>query len=124
MSNNASPAKATALPDRRLFLAAGPAAAVMASLRKANAEESPLLALIAEYRRAKDAYGVACRADDEHPDLPRLLDEETAALEALCAHPVSSVEDVRAKSGALFAYVDYMAMPEDCYTALLRSFMA
>ncbi|PPQ31002.1 hypothetical protein CCR94_10610 [Rhodoblastus sphagnicola] len=80
--------------------------------------------MIAEYRRAQGAYNAALEIDEDHPDLSRLADEEDVALEALCAHPVASIDDVRAKSAALLEHVKYFALPEDCYTALLRSFAA
>src|SRR4051812_9414121 len=70
MPNATVRANARTMP-RRLFLAAGPAAAVFLALRGAKASaKSALDAMLIEYRKADAAYEAAC-------------DQESAAEEAM-----------------------------------------
>ena len=83
MSNVSVPAAATGLPSRRLFLAAGPASVVFASLRQAvAAEPDPIFALIAEHERLDRAWlALDWRLDDMAKDDPS-RDAVKAELEA------------------------------------------
>lgn len=73
MSNTTVSASATALPSRRLLLAAGPAATALMALPAVAANDpSPLLALIQRGKAATAAYNDLCNKpefdfDDSDP---------------------------------------------------------
>ena len=133
--NNASPANATGLPDRRLFLAAGPAIAILASLREGAAKESPLVALIEIHRAARQAFCDACDIEQEAEragvgvkEAGFLWSEKEAAemdaATALLAYPCRTIEEVRTKVAYVLAspLVNDMRAPE-FLDAFLGSFV-
>jgi hypothetical protein len=58
MPNNTVPAATTGLPNRRLFLAAGPAAAVFCAVSAAAETDADLEVLIAAHRQASEAHAL------------------------------------------------------------------
>ncbi len=58
MQNNTVPAAATGLPSRRLFLAAGPAAAVFGAESAAAETDAELEALIAAHQQASEVHAL------------------------------------------------------------------
>jgi hypothetical protein len=136
MSKTKVSASALGLPSRRLFLAFGPAAVVLTSLRKAAADESPIAAAIQRHLAAFESYDAACDWDarmfSDDPRRPgmsdefsRLSDAEDSALEAVCACHVKSASEARAKVDYLADYFERVAAPtESQIDALLRSLVA
>ena len=114
--NNAFPASATALPDRRLFLATGAAAMVASAVKSPAhaAEGSPLMALIEANRAARQAF---CDAIDIEQEAERTgdgveeadilwqdtNDAEKASAIALLAHPCRTIEEARAKASYILS---------------------
>lgn len=134
MSKNTISASATGLPSRRLFLSAGPAAAVFMSLRKAAAEESPLETLIAQHKAADEAFVEMAEQEDRFPkgdprkkelsvEVSRLSMAEDDAITNICAYPSKSMQEARSKAEYLASYFDMFAPMECQVEALLRSFM-
>jgi hypothetical protein len=133
MSKTKVSASAIGLPSRRLFLASGPAAAVLTSLRKAAAKESPIQALIEEHRQAVAVFEVAFHASDaamrfgpESDEYRRAAEEHTQnffAMEAvflkLCAEPARSLAEARMKAAYVLDLNDDL---DHTMGALLRSF--
>ena len=80
MSKNTISASATGLPSRRLFLAAGPAAAVMGTISTAANAEQPdarLIAVAAAGIAAEEEYAALCWTDEKSPRLPILDDRQS-----------------------------------------------
>jgi hypothetical protein len=103
MSNKTTSASATGLPTRRLFLAAGSAAAVFAGLGAAVAVESPDAALIAKGNAAYAAFFESLALPDTHDadaqsdDLYDLMRDNA---EDLCSMQARALEGVKAKARA------------------------
>ena len=103
-------------PSRRLFLAAGPASAVFASLR-ANVGAERLEQLIAAHRdlylQFSDACGFEDEVEDDDPryqalrdEWLRLSNEEDAALTALLEYPVATINEGRRKAAYIMAHFE------------------
>ncbi|WP_374545274.1 hypothetical protein [Rhodoblastus sp.] len=134
MSKTTVSASATGLPSRRLFLASGPAAAVLISLRKAAAEESPLSALIERHRVAyaefNDACGFADFIEEGDPAFAaaagkyeRLNKVEDALMDELLAFPVKTLEDGRTKAAYLAQHFERGDPQHYQFDAFMRSFL-
>jgi hypothetical protein len=138
MSKTKVSASAIGLPSRRLFLAAGPAAAVLTSLRKAAAEDSPIVNLIALHRQAVGAFyenaareeDILCSVDSrEAPEMWAWEEENTAtfwamenSFRALCAEPARSLAEAAIKAASLLEY-EGGEYGQDDIVALLNSFL-
>ena len=91
MSNNTISASATGVSSRRLFLAAGPAAAIMGALStaaKAEQSEAQLIAAARAGIAAEEEYAALCWTDEDSPRLPILDDRQSE--QALLAASISS----------------------------------
>lgn len=91
----------TTTTSRRLFLAAGSAAAVFSTLSIAVAETHPDAALLDAVNRqiaAEKEYNACCQLDDDHPDLDRLSDESSAQFEIALSLPSKTKDGLRAKA--------------------------
>lgn len=136
MSKTIVSASAVALPNRRLFLAAGPAVGVFLSLRKAAAEESPLPGLIAVYEKALAAFEQVCDFSDFIDDGDPVYVEmeakcaarstaEAAALMDVCAYQCRTLDEARLKAEFLDGLLTHgVIISDDQWSALLCSFRA
>jgi hypothetical protein len=110
MLKNIPSASDTALPDRRLFLAAGSATALFAAVAKTSAaDHSPLVALIETNRAARQAF---CEAVDIEQEAERTglnveaadalwqekNDAERASAIDLLSYSCRTIEEVRIKA--------------------------
>ena len=102
-------ASATALPDRRLFLAAGSAAVVFGGLHEADASsaDAELIAACASVLKVDAEYGVACGLDEDHPDLNRLHEEWRAGSTRVSLIPAKTMAGVRAKASVLAMWLPH-----------------
>ena len=106
MSKNTISASATGLPTRRLFLAAGPAAAVLGALSTAAKAEQPDAALIAASAAgiaAEAAYSALCWKDEESPQLTVLDDRQAEQTLLAASIPATTHEGIKAKAALLRA---------------------
>jgi hypothetical protein len=132
MPNAIVRANAHAMPiDRRLFLAAGSAAAVFGALHVAAA--SLVDSLIAAHRSAWRAYREICTSEDEleifdpeypavHAEWKRRSDVEMAAMLALCAFRPATLQEVHQRGDYLADFLDVEQMGREQALTLLRSF--
>ena len=136
MSKTIVSASAVALPNRRLFLAAGPAVGVFLSLRKAAAEESPLPGLIAVYGASLAAFEQVCDfsdfIDDSDPAYVEMdakcdacSEAEAAALMDVCAYQCRTLKEAEIKAEFLAGLLTRgLIISDDHWSALLCSFRA
>lgn len=129
-------ASAPGLSSRRLFLASGPAAAVLMSLREAVGDGAPIAAVVRRHRAVAEVFeaffvnlGRLLPDDPRHAgmmdEFSQLSDAEDSALEAVCACPVKSQADARTKSEYLTQYFDETGQLTPAQIeALLRSLVA
>jgi hypothetical protein len=98
-------------PSRRLFLAAGPAAAVFGALSQAAAQEQPSAVdqAIERHRAALDELEACCGPEDLPDDV---CDRETDALWELAIAPCRSDAELIVKLRYLFAYERRNAMDQ------------
>jgi hypothetical protein len=132
MSKTTISASATALPSRRLILAAAPAAAILAPLHVAAVEESHLTTLIERHKAACAAFDDASGFDDKVPENdPRfpvfgeqhaaLFEAEAAALDELCAYRPKTIEEVRQRGDYLVVWTRTCLLTPKQESALLAS---
>ena len=127
----------SAIHSRRVFLAAGPATAVFASLSAAARAEarSPLRELIEAHRRSYFAFEEICGpeddTDEDDPEYPAIKAEwkrrsraERKAMDAVCAYPAKTLEEARRKADYLFNHTQGAELGVWQYRALLGSFAA
>ena len=125
------------VPSRRLFLAAGSAAAVFGGLHQAAAaENSELKALISAHSVARQAF---CDAIDVEQVAERTgegveaadalwqetNDAEIAAAIAMLSYPCRTIEEARIKAEYILSSALHGELNDsDLYMPLLRSFLA
>lgn len=106
MSKITVSASATGLPTRRLFLAAGPAAAVLGALSTAAKAEHADAKLI-EWTRAgiaaEDEYAALCWKDEDSPHLTVLADRQSEQTLLAASMPATTREGLGAKAELLRA---------------------
>jgi hypothetical protein len=126
-----------AIHSRRVFLAAGPATAVFASLSAAARAEaqSPLRELIEAHRRSHVAFEEICGpegdADMNSPEYPAVRAEwerrnaaEEEAMDAVCAYPAKTLEEASCKAEYLLNHTERGELQDWQYRAVLGSFAA
>ena len=137
MTKSKTSTNALGSPSRRLFLAAGPAAAVFAGLHnKAAAEGSPIAELIERHKAALEAFTEACEREDAlshdkesaaykqaDDDWNRLGEAESDALTALLAHKAANLDEARTKAQYMLETLDFEIIIDDKLDAFLRSFL-
>jgi hypothetical protein len=104
MSKNTISASATGLPSRRLFLAAGPAAAVLGALSTAARAEQADAKLIEAARAgiaAEEEYEALCWKDEDSPHLLVLSDRQSDQTLLAASLPATTREGLRAKAELL-----------------------
>ncbi len=106
MSKNTISASATGLPTRRLFLAAGPAVAVMSALSTGAKAEHPDARLIAASLAgiaAEEEYAALCWKDEHSPRLSVLSDRQSDQTLLAASLPAMTREGLQAKAELLRA---------------------
>jgi hypothetical protein len=134
MPNATVRADAQTMP-RRLFLAAGPAAAVFATLRGAKAvtdtsaaSDSRLFELIAEGKHWWEEIGDACDLPDPSPEREAKLTEAHARYQDAFDEAVETVPQTVAGMRALLSWVktdcEGISLPDENVAALVDSLLA
>jgi hypothetical protein len=134
MPNDTLAANAQAMP-RRLFLAAGPAAAVFATLRGAKAvtaapaaSDSRLFELIAEGKHWWKEVGDACHLPDPSPERDEKLAEAHSRNQGAFDEAVETIPQSVAGMRALLAWVkndcEDISLPDENVAALVDSLLA
>jgi hypothetical protein len=134
MPNATVRADAQAMP-RRLFLAAGPAAAVFATLRGAKAvtdtsaaSDSRLFELVAEGKHWWKEIGDACDLPDPSPEREAALTEAHSHYQDAFDEAVETVPQTTAGIRALLAWVktdcEGISLPDENVAALVDSLLA
>ncbi|WP_296713141.1 hypothetical protein [Rhodoblastus sp.] len=104
MSKTTISASATGLPSRRLFLAAGSAAAVLGALSTAARAEQADAKLIEAARAgiaAEEEYAALCWKDEDSPLLSVLNDRQSDQTLLAASLPATTREGLRAKAELL-----------------------
>lgn len=136
MSKTTVSASATALPSRRLLLAACPAATALMALPAVAANDpSLLLALVERGKAAATAYNELCEKPefdlhDSNPlkaefnaELSRLHEEEWDVVAEICAYPARSMEEARIKAAYIAKHCEWFQLEEHLIKAYIHSFM-
>jgi hypothetical protein len=134
MPNATVRANAQAMP-RRLFLAAGPAAAVFATLRGAKAvtdtsaaADSRLFELIAEGKHWWKEIGDACDLPDPSPEREEKLAEAHSRYQDAFDEAVETIPQTVAGIRALLAWIktdcEGISLPDENVASLVDSLLA
>jgi hypothetical protein len=118
MPHKSTSASATALPDRRLFLAVGSAVAVFCGMHNADASsaDAELLTSCFAALKADAEYGVACRLDEDHHDLSRLHEEWREGTARVSLIPAKTMAGVKAKASVMVAWLPHSDIQKDHLT--------
>jgi hypothetical protein len=108
MPNDTVRASATALPipNRRLFLAAGSAAAVFATVKRAAGSAGPTDPTFAAIERHREAWRLVVETESDEPAYEAIREAEQEALDALFALPPITVAGMRAAIEWMVKYDD------------------
>lgn len=112
MPNTPVPAAATGLPNRRIFLAAGPAALVFGSLKAAAAETDPIFAAIRAHEVAEIIWFEIEEQNEFLSDEPGYAQAQTVLARARAAYQAEYDKLVSTPPqtvAGLLAYVGWMA---------------
>jgi hypothetical protein len=134
---NAVSANASALPDRRLFLSFGAAAAVTNAVKNPAhaAEGSPMAAMIDRYRAARQAFYEMCEIEDNTPSsapeyavvearCSEALDVEDASMLDLLRHRPANLSEATMRAEYLLSANLFAEFREEHFVAICQSFSA